>query len=300
MSEAAPSTMTAHSPGMRIASRRAFVHALVTAAVLSAGIVSVHGLERALHATFDKPPAPLLHPLDEVQRRLGDPVRYEAVGPDQVLAPEIVETLGTADYLVREYRDRNVADGQRGGLFNLNVNYYATGSSTPHVPETCWAGAGRVESDDSRVVFDVDGVKRRDGSLVNLRVKLVSFLPTNGDAAEVAALTTTTSEPIYSNVAYVFQVNGEYVTNTREVSSHFWKASNRYAYHAKIEVTPMVQTLSGYGQPNTRPMVGTQKEAIALVSDFLRSAVPAVEECLPDPAILTADPDAKPDTSKTR
>ena len=135
-----------------------------------------------------------------------------------------------------------------GGFFNLNVNYYATGSSTPHVPETCWAGAGRVESTDSRVIFDVDGVKRRDGSLVSLRVRLVSFLPDRGDAAQVAALSGTATGPIYSNVAYVFQVNGDYVTNARDVMSHFWKASNRYAYHAKIEVTPMMHMGSEFGQ----------------------------------------------------
>ena len=36
-----------------------------------------------------------------------------------------------------------------------------------------------------------------------------------------------------------FYVNGEYVANAREVASRFWKAHYRYAYHAKIEVTPL-------------------------------------------------------------
>ena len=72
MSERMPSITAAASPAMAAVSpRRAFVRALVTVGVLGAGIFTVRGLEGALHATFDKPPAPLMHPLDEVDRRLG-------------------------------------------------------------------------------------------------------------------------------------------------------------------------------------------------------------------------------------
>jgi hypothetical protein len=117
---------------------------------------------------------------------------------------------------------------------------------------------------------------------------MISFMP---DPAELQLQGLPTSaNDRYTNVAYVFQVNGDYVANPQEVTSHFWKASNKYAYHAKIEVTPMIQVnaLDARGDQahRTIPMACTPQEAKQIVSDFLQAAVAEVEVCLPDPAIL--------------
>src|SRR5205814_10604447 len=92
------------------------------------------------------------------------------------------------------------------------------------------------------------------------------------------------------NVAYVFQVNGDYVSNPQEVTSRFWKAAYKYAYHCKIEVTPMDPA----DARGTRVLTCTQDESTRIVSDFIRAALAEVEECLPDPAILTANGAAPP------
>jgi hypothetical protein len=257
----------------RAATRRS----LLVVAVLIVGIVTVRGLEMALHATFDKPPLPPRKDLPLMNTKLGSPVRYEAAKPDEVLEPEVVEALGTTYYLVREYRDLTMAKEQGGSLLNLNVNYYDTGSSTPHVPETCWAGSGREEVGGARCYFEVKGVRRSDGSSVDLRMKMISFTPPRGDPTTDEK----SGKPMYTNVAYVFQVNGQYVASTQEVTSQFWKAAYRYAYHAKIEVTP----LNAQG----RPLTCTQEQAQQLVSNFMREALCEVEECLPDPATVTGE-----------
>lgn len=255
--------------------RSAMMRSLVAVGVLVVGIVTVKGLQAALHARFDKEPAVLQQQLPMMKKALGSPVRYEASAPDEVLDPEVVETLGTTEYLVRQYRDKTVSGGEKGALINLNVNFYATGSSTPHVPEICWAGSGREEVGGARCYFDVKGVKRSDGSTVDLRMKMISFTPPKGDPT----VDEKSGKPTYTNVAYVFQVNGQYVASTQEVTSQFWKAGNRFAYHSKIEVTP----LDSAGNALTC----TQVEAQKIVSDFVREALPEVEECLPDPAKLT-------------
>jgi hypothetical protein len=258
----------------RAATRRS----LLVVALLIIGIVTVRGLEAALHATFDKPPLPPRKELSLMKKTLGSPVRYEAAKPDEVLEPEVVEALGTTYYLVREYRNIAMPKEQDGSLLNLNVNYYDTGSSTPHVPETCWAGSGREEVGGARNYFDVKGVRRSDGSTVDLRMKMISFTPPRGDPTTHEK----SGKPMYTNVAYVFQVNGHYVASTQEVTSQFWKAAYRFAYHAKIEVTP----LNAQG----RPLTCTQEQAQQIVSDFMREALCEVEECLPDPAIVTGEP----------
>ena len=265
-------------PPSNPALRGALARAVVVAAVLAAGLAVVMGLERMLNATFDKPPAPLAKPLPLLGATLGAAGRYLAAGPDEVLNAETVETLGTADYLVRRYRDTTLPAGAPGAVVNLNLNYYATGTSTPHVPEICWGGAGRVEARGGKNFFVVPGVKRRDGSTIDLPMRLVSFEPLPGKPT-----VSQTGAPLYDNVAYVFQVNGQYVAAAQEVMSLFWKASYRYAYHCKIEITP----LDPADRQGQGVLTCTPEEAQKIVGDFVREALPEIEACLPDPAILT-------------
>ena len=286
-------TQTLHTAAPRQVSisRRTLVRSILVAAAILSGIVAVDSLEAAMHATFDKPPAPLRKPLDQIPRQLGSPLRYEATNPDEVMDEEMVATLGTSNYVVRQYSDISRKPGELGDAVNFNVNYYATGSSSPHVPEVCWAGTGREEVGDSRKEFAVNGVQRRDGSLVDLRMRLISFKPLAGEPTATAE-----GKPMYDNVAYVFQVNGDYVSNPAEVMSRFWKATYKYAYHCKLEVTPLDMTSSG-----GRVLTCTQEQAEQIVSDFIRVALPATEDCLPDPAILMANTAETDSTSeKTR
>jgi hypothetical protein len=258
----------------RAVSRGAVFRAIGAVALLVLGIATVRGLEAAMHATFNKPPAPLRIPLRDFRQNLGTPVLYLADGADEIMEAGMVQTLGTDEYLVRRYREKPSRPGDPGARVKLNLNYYATGSSTPHVPEICWAANGLTESPNSRQVFDVPDVKHADGSVGPLRMRLITFLPPKSRPSKNAA-----GEDIYYNVAYVFQVNGEYVATPREVMSHFWSASNRFAYHCKIEVAPL--------HPDSGELLGsTQAEAREIVSRFIREALPAVEDCLPDPIIL--------------
>jgi hypothetical protein len=251
---------------------------LAVAFVLAAGWVAARGLEAAMHATFLKPPAPLARPLDQLPALLGEPARYEATGPDVRLTPDQVEALGTADYLIRVYRPTaGGPSAQHASAVRLNLNYYAAGDRTPHVPETCWAGVGRVEVPEAREVFTVNAVPHRGGPATPLRVRLVAFVPDGPPAADPPPA----DAPRYHYVAYLFHVNGGYVATPREVAATFWTATNRYAYHAKIELTPV--TADG-----RTPAACTRDEAVRRVGDFLRDVLPAIETCLPDPRILTS------------
>ena len=279
------------SAAMTGISRRTLIRAVIGAAILGVGIATVHGLERAMHATFDKPPAPLSHPLALMKRELGNPVRYISTQPDEILSKDVVETLGTNKYLVRQYQDTTVQPGQPGRLINLNINFYESGDSTPHVPEICWAAGGWLEAGNTRNVFTVPEIVGRDGKKEDLRMRLISFLPPGGAGSGGAGANSSGGGQVYSNVAYVFHVNGKYVATTQEVISQFWKASYAYAYHCKIEVTPM-ETIPGDPAGRLRVLVCPQEQTEHIVSDFIREALPEIEACLPDPSILTQPPGA--------
>jgi exosortase len=67
---------------------------------------------------------------------------WERVGQDEVGSKEIVEALGTENYLTRIYRRKNAPEGKQQYV-HLHLAYY-TGmiDTVPHVPERCMVGGG--------------------------------------------------------------------------------------------------------------------------------------------------------------
>jgi hypothetical protein len=255
-------------------SRQAVRRAVVAAVLVGLCVVGVNLLERLLGLTFDKPPMPLTKSLTALSANFGSPRQYTMDGTDQFLSEAFLDVLGTKDYLLRTYRDTQKSPGELGQRLSLNLNYYDTGAATPHVPERCWAGNGLVEKGGTRHIFTVPGVRRKDGSVVDVRMTMVSFLPRAADPTSPFAATGDDNRLL--NVAYAFQVNGNYVATPKEVLSTFWKAANKHAYHCKIEVSLKDQ----YCHP---------EEAEKIIGQFIREAIPEIEECLPDPRRLNDD-----------
>jgi hypothetical protein len=248
------------------ARRVALWRSVIAGAILLAGLGAGRALEAALSLTFDKPYLPLPKPLVELKPLLGENARYQSRG-DENLDPDIVESLGTKEYLLRHYVDTTKKPGDVGYDLRLNLNYYGTGSATPHVPEICWAGAGMQEAADSKQEFVVKGVRRKSGKLEDIKMRMICFLPNQTDASGLSLGTDLGDKTL--NVAYLFEVNGKCVSQPQEVTGEFWKASSKYAYHTKIEVTV--------------PAYCTPQQAQQVISDFIRASLADIEDCLPDP-----------------
>jgi hypothetical protein len=242
---------------------------LVLAGGLAARLIAEH-----LGVVLVKPPAPLSKPLPDLARKIGP---YEMVDVDQKLPEDVVQVLGTEDYLLRRYRDTRVKEGALGAIVALNLNYYASGSATPHTPDVCWAGNGLVQYANG--FFEVAGVPHLKGAPTDIRMRRLSFVPKSSDPTDVIADLATDATKL-TNVAYVFHVNGRYVSTTGEVSKDFWNPRARFAYHAKIELTLV--------HPNGQPIACDPRVAEPIFAEFLRHALPDIEACLPDPAQLNA------------
>ena len=256
------------NPSYVLMTRRTIMRAVIVAIVVGGGVTTASVLQRVFNQTFEKPPMPLSKALPELSREIGN---YKTFGPDGNMDAETVDVLGTKDYLVRTYSDSLKKPGEVGEKFYLNLNYYSTGEATPHVPERCWAGNGLVEKPGSRHPFVVSKVRHKDGSTFDLRMTMVSFLPSV--SPDTPDFVDKVDDARLLNVAYCFQVNGQYVATPKEVMSTFWKAENKYAYHTKIEVALKGQ----YCKP---------EEAEVIIGDYMRAALPEIEECLPDPRRL--------------
>jgi exosortase len=75
------------------------------------------------------------------------------VGKDVQESAEMVEELGTTNYLTRVYVEKNPAPGKRARGVYLHMTYYTGGIDTiPHVPERCMVGGGWTINGASQVV----------------------------------------------------------------------------------------------------------------------------------------------------
>lgn len=78
---------------------------------------------------------------------------WRQIGSDEIMGAELVETLGTENYLSRHYVLTENADPKKPIVIDLHIAYY-TGmiDTVPHVPERCFVGGGLQQSESSRVI----------------------------------------------------------------------------------------------------------------------------------------------------
>lgn len=78
---------------------------------------------------------------------------WRQLGSDEIMGAEIVETLGTQNYVSRHYLRTRDADPKNPIILDLHAAYY-TGmiDTVPHVPERCFVGGGLQQSESSRVI----------------------------------------------------------------------------------------------------------------------------------------------------
>jgi hypothetical protein len=268
MSECMPNSL----PARRLRSGM-IVRACIVGGLLLAGAAGLWAAQRMADVVLVKDPAPLSKPLPQLAEKFGS---FVMMPPDRKLAPDIVSVLGTEDYLLRRYKDTRKNNGELGQYVSLNLNYYAQGAASPHVPEVCWAGNGseRIGGED---FIMVNGVPHMRGGPTDIRMHTIHFRAQTRDPSE---LLLPQSDNLAVNVAYCFQLLHGYVASPEEVSKHFWDPQARYAYHTKIELT--------ITDERGEPVACEPALAEPIFADFLKAALPAIEECLPDPQILAA------------
>lgn len=237
--------------------RGVFLRTAMAMGVVLLGVAGMAGAEWAFNLQLNKPPAPLVKPLETIPDKIGP---YEQEGIDRRLEPTTAEKLAADDYLLREYVDTREPANKRSPLA-LNVNYYASGSATPHVPDICWAGAGMARKEFYE--FVVKDVKHRDGRVSDLVVRMSSFEA----PSRIPGLQNVQGRDQRINVAYVFHVNGRYVANAIQVNKYAWDVRSAHSYHAKIEVTHRVPC--------------APEDAEKPIGDFLRTVLAEIEACLP-------------------
>ncbi len=269
---------------------------LVVAAILLAACVGLHMTVAAMKLSFQKQPVELQRPLDMLPRQIGP---WMMLGQDEVMPAEIEHALGTKDYIQRRYFDTRLiektdmdkplakmTDSERDGviekvfrrkpesLISIHMAYYTNKVDTvAHVPERCMSGGGFDPKNPSTVKLNV--FPDRPDRPAGLNVKYIDFYQREPQGAMVSD----GFRERVLNVAYFFQVNGAYesesVTGARK---RLQSLSEKFAYYCKIELSTQLDPESG--------------KASRTMEDFLRHAMPQIEKCLPDwKAVSGKDPE---------
>jgi len=189
---------------------------------------------------------------------------WEQVGADQILGAEIVETLGTENYVSRNYLRTRDLDASNPIVVDFHAAYY-TGmiDTVPHVPERCFVGGGLQQGDYSRVIelpmdtgsWRVDPTVPKEfaglgGELYTVRLSN-DPLYTDAPGKRVRLPRGVTPDsPIEMRVSefidpdggklyagYFFIANGGTKANADDVRQLAFNLSDDYAYFLKVQVT---------------------------------------------------------------
>ncbi len=275
------------APSLRRPARKILTQPAFLAAVLILG-VSALGLNAAtsfLQLHFKKLPVPLaVQSLSEgMPATIGSWVQ---VSKDGAIDPEMEQVLGTSQYVFRDYIDtrewpdqidqiKDLSDSDRDAalmrmqfqkpqsVLRLAITYYTGMADTvAHIPERCLVGDGyEVTTYDTKSARcgtyeqGSDSGKPRD-----VKFRLVHFEDQSG------------TRRVSRDVGYLFHANGKYEANSLDVRADLQDLRERYGYYAKVE---MMLTRPPGTRVEDAPIVNT-------MTDFLTSALPEVERCLPD------------------
>ncbi len=224
---------------------------------------------------------------------------FMQVGEDQIVTPEVEETLGTDNHVTRTYRFR---DASRTVRFTLHAAYY-TGmiDTVPHVPERCFIGAGMQKASDSVIVpipmnmgtdsrlrLEADGypestpeayrpIETESGERAVYWYRTSNtYSAQKGKFARVpfdpATLRMRVSEFFSSDQTihsgYFFLANGGITPTAEGVRQLAFKLEDKHAYYLKVQFTSTD--------------VESAEELAALAGEFLDEALGEILLCAPD------------------
>jgi len=198
---------------------------------------------------------------------------WEMVRDDE-MTEEILDVLGTRDYVSRVYVNKAMPKNQPGSIIQFHVAYYTgTADTVPHVPDRCYVAGGAERVGLAVEPLDLDAstyMPEGTGYLSETLLKPgTAYIPVaEFDATRFTYAQAQANVRRLSNVFYFFAVNGKYLPTPEHVRLHGFDPRDKYSYYCKIEVG-----VPGLDDP---------EEAREIAEAFLRKMLPEVMACLPD------------------
>ena len=204
-----------------------------------------------------KEPLPLKKSLDLLDEKALAP--YKVVSKHKITNQEVIESLGTEDYIQWDLEDSEVAVDSPVRKCSLFITYYDLPDRVPHVPEECYTGGGHQRLTSDSVTFEMN----KEGIVQKIPARYLVFARTSSNYWAMD-----TKFP----VLYLFNVNDTYA-NSRE-DARFALNKNifsKYSYFSKVEWKFFNTSLG-------KPIYPSKEEAITASQKLLSVILPILEK----------------------
>jgi hypothetical protein len=221
-----------------------------------------------------KEPIPLKKPLDllgltDSNSTSSDIGPYKVVSKTEIDNEEIVESLGTTDYIQWHLEDTLQSDESPLRYCSLFITYYGIQDRVPHVPEECYMGSGYQRLASESVLFT--DIFNSDSQISKDKVTKQSQIPARYLVFAGTDGNNWASETKFS-VFYLFSVNGVYTNNRTETRAVLNKnLFGKYSYFSKVEWKFYNKKFGSLVYPK-------KEKAIQASKKLLRAILPLLEE----------------------
>jgi len=222
---------------------------------LAAGGMSI--ATKVLDVHLEKEPLPLKQSLDLLDESKLTPYRVLVKG--KIENEDVIETLGTQDYIQWQLEDTSVGDDSPVRYFTLFITYYEKPDNVPHVPEECYVGGGfqKISSEGIEV-----NIHRETGDEIYLARYLV-FAGTNSEF-----FGRTEEFP----VMYIFNVNGKYASGRNDARMMLNKnLFSKHSYFTKIEWKFFNEKFGGFVYPEKETAISASEKMLNVFLPVLES-----------------------------
>jgi hypothetical protein len=226
----------------------AFVICVAVLALAGAGM-SVAAKQLGLY--LKKEPLPLKKPLEALDEAKLAP--YRVVAKQKIENRDVVESLGTEDYIQWVLEDPCAPVDSAVRNILLFVTYYGQPDRVPHVPEECYTGGGyeRIATND------VDFTVGAQDDLRSVPGRYLVFAGRNGTSWLAGG---------QFPVLYLFRLNGEYAGNRDDARMALNRnIFRKHAYFSKIELA----FNQGYVAPSKADAVGASERLLTVLLPVL-------------------------------
>jgi len=164
-----------------------------------------------------KDPWPLKKSLDLLDEKGLAP--YKVVSKSKIESEDVVDSLGTKDYIQWVLEDLNAPANSTVRYCSLFITYYELPDKVPHVPEECYMGSGFQRLASDSVTFEL-GIQK-------IPARYLVFTSTGSDYWQKS-----TKFPIL----YFFRANGNYVNSREDVRLVLNEnIRGKHSYFCKVE-----------------------------------------------------------------
>ena len=230
---------------------------LICVCLLATTAIGMSAAVKMAGIYLKKEPLPLKKSLSDLDKSNLAP--YKVVEKSKIENQDILNTLGTEDYIQWTLEDTSVPADSKTRFCTLFITYYPLPDIVPHRPEECYIGGGLQGIKFETVTLKaIRGVFERE-----IKTRYLVFADTKAESSIGGA----TSFPIL----YTFNANGKYGDRDDVRRALNKNLFGKFSYFSKVE-------WKFYNTSTGRAVYPDKQEAIAASEKLMSVILPVLEQ----------------------